>query len=100
MRARRRSLVGLVALSALALVGPGCADDDPSEEASTTTTSGGGGSAETATTAGGGELTATARGVTADTITIGYSYLDFDALVEQGLAAAGFGDQELAFQTV
>ena len=46
------------------------------------------------------ELTATARGVTADTITIGYSYLDFDELIELGLSDSGWGDQELEFQTM
>lgn len=46
------------------------------------------------------ELTATARGVTADTITIGYSYLDFDELVKLGLSESGWGDQELQVQTM
>ncbi|MEZ5382008.1 MAG: ABC transporter substrate-binding protein [Microthrixaceae bacterium] len=32
-------------------------------------------------------------------IKIGYSYLDFGDLVDKGLAAQGWGDQELAFQT-
>lgn len=51
---------------------------------------------------GGGdvELTATARGVTADTITIGYAYLDFEILVDLGLSAAGYGQQDLAFQSI
>ena len=61
-----------------------CADDEDAGDDSTTTS---------------GELTASAPGVTADTITIGYSYLDFDVLVSQGLTPSGFGDQELAFQT-
>ena len=47
-----------------------------------------------------GELTASARGVTAETITIGYSYLDFDELVDLGLAPQGWGDQEATFQAV
>lgn len=53
-------------------------------------------------TAGDGDivLTASARGVTAETITIGYSYLDFEALKELGLTAAGWGDQEASFQAV
>lgn len=46
------------------------------------------------------ELTATARGVTADTITIGYSYIDFDELVSLGLSESGWGDQELQVQTM
>ena len=45
------------------------------------------------------ELTATARGVTADTITIGYSYIDFDELKALSLSDGGWGDQELQFQT-
>jgi ABC-type branched-subunit amino acid transport system substrate-binding protein len=77
-------------------VAAGCADDDEAGDEATTTTDG----ADEATTTTGGELTATARGVTADTITIAYAYLDFGLLVEQGLASSGFGDQELAFQTM
>jgi ABC-type branched-subunit amino acid transport system substrate-binding protein len=46
------------------------------------------------------ELTATARGVTADTITVGYSYLDFDELVSKGFSSAGWGDQELEMQSI
>jgi hypothetical protein len=88
MSARRRPcrLLAVVG-TALVMIAAGCADDDD----------GGGADEETTTT---GELTASARGVTADTITIGYSYLDFDALVSQGLASSGYGDQELAFQTM
>lgn len=39
-------------------------------------------------------------GVTEDTITVGYAYLDFDSLVEQGFAPNGWGDQEAAMQSV
>jgi hypothetical protein len=46
------------------------------------------------------ELTATARGVSADTITVGYSYLDFDELVSKGFSSAGWGDQELELQSI
>jgi hypothetical protein len=46
------------------------------------------------------ELTATARGVTADTITLGYSYLDFDELKSKGFTSAGWGDQELEMQSI
>ncbi len=52
---------------------------------------------------GGGDSTADAapaRGITDDTITIGYAYLDFEPLIAFGLATAGYGDQELAFQTL
>lgn len=45
------------------------------------------------------ELTATARGVTADTITIGISMLDFATLVELGLSQNGWGDQRLVWDT-
>lgn len=46
------------------------------------------------------ELTASARGVTADTITVGYTYIDFDDLFERGLVAQGWGDQEAAVRTL
>ncbi len=41
-----------------------------------------------------GELTASDRGVTADTIHVGVSMLDFAALVEDGLSPQGWGDQQ------
>lgn len=44
--------------------------------------------------------TAGARGVTDDTITIGYSYLDFEILQQLGLTPGGWGDQELVFQSL
>ena len=46
------------------------------------------------------ELTATWRGVTADTITIGVTYLDADLLVELGFSPATWGDQELQIQAL
>lgn len=46
------------------------------------------------------ELTASWRGVTADTITIGVSMLNFELLQEMGLTAAGWGDQEGVFQAL
>jgi hypothetical protein len=46
------------------------------------------------------ELTASAPGVTAETITVGYTYLDFDELVDKGFSAAGWGDQEASVQSV
>ncbi len=46
------------------------------------------------------ELTASWRGVTADTITIGVSMLNFDLLQEMGLTAAGWGDQQGVFQAL
>ena len=45
-------------------------------------------------------LTATARGVTAETITIGVSYLDIDLLVQMGLSPASWGDQELVIHAL
>ena len=45
------------------------------------------------------ELTASFRGVTEDTITVGISMLDFPGLVSTGLSAQGWGDQELVWQT-
>lgn len=88
MPVRHRLLVRLaIAGSSLALVAAGCADDDSAGD-------------EPTTEGGGSDQTASARGVTADTITIGYTYLDFATLVEQGLSASGYGDQELAFQTM
>ena len=46
------------------------------------------------------ELTASWRGVTEDTITIGVSMLNFDLLQEMGLTAAGWGDQQGVFQAL
>ena len=46
------------------------------------------------------ELTASWRGVTADTITIGVSMLNFELLQEMGLTAAGWGDQQGVFQAL
>ncbi|MCY3634919.1 MAG: ABC transporter substrate-binding protein [bacterium] len=45
-------------------------------------------------------LTATWRGVTAETITIGVTYLDADLLVELGFSPATWGDQELVIQAL
>ncbi len=45
-------------------------------------------------------LTATWRGVTADTITIGVTYLDIDQLVELGFSPATWGDQEQVIQAL
>ncbi|MCY3889636.1 MAG: ABC transporter substrate-binding protein [bacterium] len=45
-------------------------------------------------------LTATWRGVTADTITIGVSYPDFDWLFENGFFPNTWGDQELVIQAL
>ena len=45
-------------------------------------------------------LTATWRGVTADTITVGVTYLDADLLVELGFSPATWGDQDLQIQAL
>ncbi len=45
-------------------------------------------------------LTASWRGVTADTITVGVSMLDFELLKEMGLSQAGWGDQQGVFQAL
>ena len=45
-------------------------------------------------------LTATWRGVTAETITIGVTYLDIEQLVELVFSQATWGDQELVIQTL
>lgn len=44
-------------------------------------------------------LTASFRGVSEDTITVGVSMLDFEALKELSLSSEGWGDQELVWQT-
>ncbi len=46
------------------------------------------------------ELTASSRGVTADTINIGVSMLDFDMLKDMGLSPAGWGDQQAVWQAL
>ena len=46
------------------------------------------------------ELTATWRGVTADTITIGVTYLDIDLLKEMGMFNMTWGDQELVIHAL
>lgn len=92
----RRPLALLVGvLLALSLVASACAEEDPEESGSTETTapdSGDDGAEDVPLELG--------PGVTEDTITIGYAYLDFDTLVEMGLSPAGWGDQEAAFQSV
>ncbi len=45
------------------------------------------------------ELTASWRGVTEDTITVGVSMLDFELLKELQLSPQGWGDQQLIWQT-
>lgn len=98
MNHRRPWTVLVAILAAFSLVVAACGDDDDGEETQddTSTTEAG----QDAGDDDDGELTASAPGVTEDTITIGYSYLDFDTLVELDLSPNGWGDQELAFQTL
>ncbi len=90
---RRRGSTIVAALMVLALAAA-CTSGDDAEEGSEST-----GAADT-TEDTAVELTASAPGVTEDTITIAYTYLDFDSLVEQNLVTSGWGDQELAFQSL
>ncbi len=46
------------------------------------------------------ELTATWRGVTADTITVGVSLIDLQLLQDMGMTQAGWGDQEGVFEAI
>ena len=46
------------------------------------------------------ELTATWRGVTADTITVGVTYLDTELMVELGFSVNTWGDQDLQIQAL
>ncbi len=71
--------------------------DEPSEEAAAPVWAG---LAASMGPADPSELTASWRGVTSDTITIGVSMLDFDLLQEMGLTAAGWGDQQGVFQAL
>ncbi len=92
---RRKTSLFIGVLMALSLIATACADEDAetSSDESTTTADSGSDSNDDAPA----EL---GRGVTEDTVTIGYAYLEFDGLVEQGLSPAGWGDQEAAFQSV
>jgi hypothetical protein len=79
-------------LAALALAASACVADEDDDSASD--------DAPAEDEAPAGDPDAPAPGVDEDSIAIGYSYLDFDFLVDQGLSPAGWGDQELAFQTL
>ena len=70
--------------------------DEPSEEAAAPL----GWSGLAPNMAADAPLTASWRGVTPDTITIGVSMLNFDLLQEMGLTAAGWGDQQGVFQAL
>lgn len=94
MRAHHRLRTTIAMLLVVLVVAAACTSGDDAEEGE----GGSGTAAPTETTAL--ELTASAPGVTEDTITVAYTYLDFDSLVDQGLVASGWGDQELAFQSL
>ncbi len=90
MRAHHRLRTTIATLLVL-VVAAACTSGDDAE-------GGDGGSGATEPTAL--ELTASAPGVTEDSITVAYTYIDFESLVAQNLSPAGWGDQELAFQTL
>ncbi|MYE96757.1 MAG: ABC transporter substrate-binding protein [Acidimicrobiaceae bacterium] len=77
--------------------GEGPTVDEPSEEAAAPVWAGLAGSIDPADPS---ELTASWRGVTPDTITIGVSMLNFDLLQELNLLPAGWGDQQGVFQAL
>ncbi len=96
---------GFAALVFLAIVAAACGTDDTdsSESSAATAASADDGGTTTRPLVTGDSnapLTASARGVTAETITIGLSMLDFDQLVELELVDAGWGDQELVFDAL
>lgn len=73
----------------LALLTAGCTQSKDAAAGDTTSADGGSSAANS------GEP---GPGVTKDTIKIGYAYLDFNDLVEKGLAPNGWGDQEAQMQ--
>lgn len=94
MHRRTRSLLVCVLLT-FALVAAACADEDDEGSADETSTT------DAGNDDGGEDAPAElGPGVTEDSITIAYAYLDFDLLVEMGLSPAGWGDQQAAFQAV
>jgi ABC-type branched-subunit amino acid transport system substrate-binding protein len=72
---RTRNLV--VGVLSLAVLAAACGSSSGTKSTSPSSGSG--------TTASGGKLTATARGVTADTIKVGFSYPDLESLAKQGI---------------
>jgi hypothetical protein len=92
----RRSLRAAALLAALALVAISCGDDD-SEPDGTTTIADEGGAEGTSTLApdepSTTELTASAPGVTADTIKVGVVMFDLDAILALGVDVK-YGDQQ------
>lgn len=88
MRARRHLMSSIAAVAAFLLLATACtsgsSDKDGKDTSSSTSLA----------------LKASARGVTADTITLAYTYLDFDALKQQNLVKAGWGDQQATMQSL
>ena len=114
-----RWLIALLAV--VALVAAACGDSDEDSESGDTETESGEESSDdeaegddagsedtgdddtgedTGDDGASGELTASAVGVTADTITVGISMLTFPVMVETNLSAAGWGDQEGVWQAL
>jgi hypothetical protein len=96
-----------VVVAVLALLASACGDDGTESTDGTTTTAAPGPSttaapadpdSPTTTTAAAPELTASWKGVTEDTVSVGVSILDFDALKEMGLQDFGWGDQRLIWE--
>jgi len=98
--------------AALALIASACGSSSTSSTATTTTTTvvatttnastDSTATSAPATTAATTDepRTASYRGVTADTIKIAVSYLDFDKLQEMNLSPNGWGDQQLVYKTL
>ncbi|MGI9604349.1 MAG: hypothetical protein ACR2QE_20890 [Acidimicrobiales bacterium] len=116
-RSRPRRRLAVAVLGALAVLAVSCtsSDDETSTDGDTTTTAAGGAATTDAdapsttggdapsTTAGSAttepmELTASSRGVTADTIKLGVSMLDFGYLTENNFSPQGWGDQQGVYQ--
>ena len=85
----RRALVSALTVAVLASACGGGDDDD--SDATSDTTSASGTTAPTESTEPAGEL---GRGVTADTIKIGFSYIDLATLAEAGVIRVSHGDYE------
>ncbi len=102
---RSSALRSLLALFAVALLAASCVsneDDAATEEPATTTSA----AAETETDEPAEPveeeivLTDSWRGVTADTIHVGVSMLNFKLLVDLGLSPAGWGDQQAVWEAL
>jgi hypothetical protein len=111
----KHSKLLLAVVAALALILASCSSTD--DESIVGTTAAGGtdntndtsdsndstpdtGDDNTGTTASSDVPLELGRGVTADTIKLGATYLDFDFLKDSGLSEQGWGDQELIWNTV